>query len=339
MSQPLGDCPVCKKPLKDGDDIVTCPSCGAPYHRACYQQAGHCLFEDKHASGFEYVPPGGRSSATQEPGASAGPRGYSSPAGGGEDTGVLCQSCGTVNDAKNIFCENCGNPLHAPAQPHGPGMGQAGPFGGAFGGGFYGAPPDPATLNGEVYGVKKSDWASYIGASAPTYITRMDSMQRRGSKVGFMASAFLFTPAYFAYRKMWGWAVLTFVAMLVCELPQLLWLSADAGIILVPALSQSFLATATEVCYYISIAMRLLCALFALTLFRRGAVPHIGRLRAQANGDAEYHTLLVKKGGVSVLAAVGVYLLKLAVYTAFIMLGGNAFISYLYSNLSYFSYF
>ena len=36
-------CPVGGKPFTKDDDIVVCPVCGAPYHRACYQEAGHCV--------------------------------------------------------------------------------------------------------------------------------------------------------------------------------------------------------------------------------------------------------------------------------------------------------
>ena len=33
-------CASCHKVLKEGDDIVICPECGAPYHRECYAAAG-----------------------------------------------------------------------------------------------------------------------------------------------------------------------------------------------------------------------------------------------------------------------------------------------------------
>ena len=33
-------CPVCGDTFKEDDDIVVCPQCGAPYHRACYQEKG-----------------------------------------------------------------------------------------------------------------------------------------------------------------------------------------------------------------------------------------------------------------------------------------------------------
>ena len=40
-------CPVCDKKFTDEDDIVVCPVCGTPHHRACYQQEGRCAFEEQ----------------------------------------------------------------------------------------------------------------------------------------------------------------------------------------------------------------------------------------------------------------------------------------------------
>lgn len=31
-------CPVCEQAFTDEDDIVVCPDCGTPYHRACWQK-------------------------------------------------------------------------------------------------------------------------------------------------------------------------------------------------------------------------------------------------------------------------------------------------------------
>ena len=39
------------------DDIVVCPECGAPYHRACYQEKGQCIFEELHKAGKAWEPP------------------------------------------------------------------------------------------------------------------------------------------------------------------------------------------------------------------------------------------------------------------------------------------
>ena len=50
-------CSVCGKTLTDTDDIVVCPDCGAPYHRACYEKQGACVYAARHGTGFEWMPP------------------------------------------------------------------------------------------------------------------------------------------------------------------------------------------------------------------------------------------------------------------------------------------
>ncbi len=50
-------CPYCLKPFQENDDVVVCPDCGTPAHRACWKQNGHCLYENKHASGFVWQIP------------------------------------------------------------------------------------------------------------------------------------------------------------------------------------------------------------------------------------------------------------------------------------------
>ena len=44
-------CVACGKKFTPEDDIVVCPECGAPYHRACYKELGHCVHADRHAEG------------------------------------------------------------------------------------------------------------------------------------------------------------------------------------------------------------------------------------------------------------------------------------------------
>ena len=45
-------CPVCRVRFTDNSDIVVCPECGTPHHRACYAKTGSCAVGGYHAEGF-----------------------------------------------------------------------------------------------------------------------------------------------------------------------------------------------------------------------------------------------------------------------------------------------
>ena len=59
-------CPVCGKAFEETDDIVSCPECGAPHHRACWLAAGHCHFADRHGTPEQWTRPEA-DTATEEP--------------------------------------------------------------------------------------------------------------------------------------------------------------------------------------------------------------------------------------------------------------------------------
>lgn len=50
---------MCGKAFVQGDDIVVCPDCGTPHHRACYRSLGHCANEAQHATGEQWSPAAG----------------------------------------------------------------------------------------------------------------------------------------------------------------------------------------------------------------------------------------------------------------------------------------
>ena len=47
-------CPICRKPLSEASDVVVCPVCGTPHHRACYLAQNRCGVEEYHSTGFEW---------------------------------------------------------------------------------------------------------------------------------------------------------------------------------------------------------------------------------------------------------------------------------------------
>ncbi len=48
-------CPVCHEAMHEGEDIVVCPVCGTPQHRACYAKENKCAMESLHSIGFVYT--------------------------------------------------------------------------------------------------------------------------------------------------------------------------------------------------------------------------------------------------------------------------------------------
>ncbi|MCL2106477.1 MAG: DUF2628 domain-containing protein [Oscillospiraceae bacterium] len=78
----------------DTDDIVVCPACGAPLHRACWNARGDCPFAAEHGE-FVWEP-----SAPPEPGLP--------PFDPKTDLGVICPTCGENCRPGANHCHGCG---------------------------------------------------------------------------------------------------------------------------------------------------------------------------------------------------------------------------------------
>lgn len=88
-------CLVCDKYFHADDDIVVCPECGTPHHRECYSSLGHCVNEDKHAQGYDFL-----SDNSEQKQAS-------------DDCSLItCKKCGAKNASGAFFCTKCGSSLH-----------------------------------------------------------------------------------------------------------------------------------------------------------------------------------------------------------------------------------
>lgn len=168
-------CPVCHQPFQEGDDVVYCPECGTPHHRACYQQLNHCANERLHGTGFSYF-----------------------------DEEQPVKTDNIVQEAraqlKQESRENA-NEDHEISQPFGsfPAFGSP-VFKTAY-------ENDTDTIGGESV----ADVAAAVRTNTPRFINIFKKQEKTGKKASWNWGAFFFGAYYYFYRKMFKQGVLLLV--------------------------------------------------------------------------------------------------------------------------------
>lgn len=191
-------CPVCKQPFTETDDIVTCPDCGAPHHRACWQQEKHCFYAATHNTSEQWRRETSQSNTQTQP----------------VRKGRFCGCCGAENPAFAEFCSRCGREMDveewksAPTQSPPP-----------FQGGYreyqpYSVPQQNTFVDEheDIDGVKAVDLHTFVGKNAHYYIPRFRKMSQNGTTSCWNWAACLLTPYWLWYRKqyLYGSLVLIF---------------------------------------------------------------------------------------------------------------------------------
>lgn len=175
----IKECPVCKKIISTDEDMVVCPKCGAPYHRECYKKIGHCMFEDLHETGKPY---NYNDKSYEEPDNSINEK--------------QCPRCLSKNTKSSLFCSHCGYPLVQDKN-------NDYPFQGSINGiPFIFNPLESINLNEKINDISIKDISNFIGSNSFYYITEFKRIHNR-KKRRFNFCAFLFSGAWFVYRKMY----------------------------------------------------------------------------------------------------------------------------------------
>ena len=315
-------CDGCQKPFLPDDDIVVCPVCATPQHRACYEKNGCCVNEAKHDSGFVWT------GKDAQPNAAA-------------DT-VPCPYCGCSNRRDARLCIQCGAPLQQPA----PVMQEA-PRRDLF---F--DVPDTENLEldadqreqletllneraalaapgmtaqqeeEQLAGQPIRQAMTFIGSGALRYLHKFRKLEG-GKKVTWNWAAFFLSPYWFFYRKMFKPGII-FLTLRLCltlvlmpyetkalELYQSLFANAanldDAAL---AAAQQQLFTAITPV--YIGVGVLLILAVVSALLADRLYYGYVRRsietAKAQ-NGRDAFLLQFFKRGGVSPLLGILSYLL------------------------------
>ncbi|HZK38735.1 MAG TPA: RING finger protein, partial [Clostridia bacterium] len=301
-------CDGCKKLFDPVDDIVVCPVCGTPQHRACWLEHNACVNDALHAEGFVW-----RTAGMQEDAGGFDPK---------KDIGKVCAHCGTNNPADAENCADCKKSL-AGDQP----VTTAQPVA---------APPPFSTLKDDklppflsgipegdvVGGVRAWDIGLYTQLGAKRYIEKFRKLEVPGAKISWSWPAFFFTPYWFFYRKLY-WlggiflgltlALSLFFAGPTAEIQKILLAMPLSNITPADMAGlQAQLAGYSGMLWGmvgLNLVTRVAAALTAVPSYKKKVMTNITSMRRFAKDENVFRLLAIRRGGTSGLALMGSVLL------------------------------
>lgn len=191
-------CAACGVVFDEHSDIVICPECGAPHHRECWKENGHCACESQHSEQYEWQPQKASDSVS-----SAGNDGSASRENNREM--IKCPVCGGETPKSEDYCEKCGYYLAHSRE------------------GAYERPVSESDFSKlfdidesePIDGVPVGDVKKFVGNMWMYYIPRFLSMVKKKSSVSFNFTAFFTNGLWFISRKMYGWGVVLLILMML----------------------------------------------------------------------------------------------------------------------------
>ncbi|MBR1738891.1 MAG: hypothetical protein IJ737_01245 [Ruminococcus sp.] len=198
-------CVYCYKVFTEEDDVVVCPECGSPHHRACYAEYGKCSKFEFHIIGFQWE----RENKPSDTRTEEAPRKPDAPVGI-----INCPSCGFPNVTSRTTCEYCGTVLKKPGTDPEDRY-DAGEIPDIF------SAAGAADPEEDMGGVTLGEVTHFVSTNTLYYIPVFRRMKALGTRLSLNLLCFLFPPVFFANRRMWGWAVLSAAVMILIGLPSM----------------------------------------------------------------------------------------------------------------------
>ena len=281
-------CVRCHAYLFPEDDIVYCPVCGAPHHRECYNQLGHCALEEFHGTDRQYD----KVKAREEEQAAA-----EMPNTGENAEGLItCQMCHEKYDFALNACPKCG--------PHN--IAKAGGSVVNFDN-LGGVPADYEIGDG----ITADEAKRFVAANTPRYIPKFAVLNAK-NKLSWNWLAFLFPCGWMLSRKMYKNGIIAGLLTVISSLFYLPFMNAINNLGAPPGETQAQIMqsiyehlpkmgaaviAALLAGFVLNIAVRILSALFGDYLYKQYAISSIKTIRAESEDmDYDYR----KKGGVNI---------------------------------------
>lgn len=161
-------CDGCAEIMHSDEDIVVCPECGTPQHRECYNKNNACVNAHLHAEGFDWrkanIKPEENTRA-EEP-----------------------SSANSAESAMPMFNTQAGVPdIPLPV----------------FNADSIVIDGETVSAEKEFNGIKIRDAVTYIQINANKYLKKFIKNEKKDRFLSWNWGAFLFSPAWFFYRKLY----------------------------------------------------------------------------------------------------------------------------------------
>ena len=288
-------CEHCKKAFTNDDDIVVCPVCGAPHHRDCYNELGHCALKDSHSADFEWKPTYAENHA---------------PADRQSDS-VICPNCNSANLPGSRYCCMCQHPLDNAQNNRSD-----------YGNYSYNNDYDRQTAREyeqsafSINGVDSNELIAYTGEGFHYYIRQFKMIARSKYGLTWNWGALIFGGLYFLYRKMYKIAALLFAFHLLTILPTLLCFfgETDASMELMGGITvfynSQLLQQISPFAFFFDHVGRILnisLALFANKFYLKNAIENITRYKenySESRDTQEYYDGLYYLGKPSIIPVI-----------------------------------
>ncbi len=300
-------CMICSEKFTAEDDVVVCPECGTPYHRACYEKEGRCVNDALHKCG-----------GTWKPSYDVG------GLGGSENQPITCRFCGGVNPPLTLFCRRCGMPIsniqneedrreqtlggvniNDDPDAYNRNAGAGLPFNSYlinFSDPLCGYDP-----NEELDGVKMSELGDFVGTNTHYYLPVFKRFKESKRPVSWNFCSMLFPELYFAYRKMPLIALAAVFIRFFAQLPQYIVILSQtegfgrlselaAGVNISGGAFRGFFMLCSAIVYVFLFT----AGLFGNRLYYNSAVRKIKRVKA-VHTENDARAAIIKKGGTSAL--------------------------------------
>lgn len=270
-------CLVCEKEMQADEDIVVCPECGTPYHRACYRAAGRCISSLHETGGSwqkireEELKQKRSEEKRQEQAEQAAERER------GEGPQLFNAE---IYDGVRIDPEaNC-------------------------------AGLDPTE---DFEGVSMQDLSDFVGINRFYYLPLFRLMKKTGKRISINLSSLLFPHLYFANRKMWFYALLSLVLKLLTNFPVLLsQFESQGGNIPWFDPNAPFFAAYLSICKIAYPLFFVVWGLFANFLYYRHSIRCIKKIRRNSTSEEGVKAAMKEEGGSSFSNMILIILIELA---------------------------